>query len=89
VRSLLERRAVGGLALPRPDLAQELAPIAGGALAALALVLAIVLERPDSAASFARGREHLIAAVVLLGSLAFALAGSLVVVLRRAPGAQR
>ena len=94
VRAQLGSRSVAAkardaraFAIPRPDLIHELAPIAGGALAALALVVAIVLDRPDSAASFARGHEHLIAAVLLLGTLAFTLAGSVVIVLRRADSA--
>jgi membrane-associated phospholipid phosphatase len=91
VRSLLGRRAGSAgrvFAFPRPAIAHELAPIAGGAVAALALIVAIALARPESAGSFARGHEHLIAAVLVLGTLAFSLAGSLVIVLRRAESAR-
>ena len=84
-RSLVQRRDAGARAIARPDVARELAPIFGGAAAALALTVAIVLARPDAAASFAHGHKHLIAAAVVLGTLAFTLAGSLVVVLRRGP----
>lgn len=70
----------GERAIPWPALARDLAPIAGGTLAAVAIALAVVFSRPASVLS----HEHLIVAVVLIASVALMLVGSLLVVLRRA-----
>jgi membrane-associated phospholipid phosphatase len=66
------------------SLRHELAPIAGGVVVAAALAVAMTLARPQAVVPYAHGHERFIAGVGAIGTLAVALATSLVVVLRRA-----
>lgn len=72
-------------ALRPAELLAELGPILVGALAAGAVAGAVVLARPAPVLSFAADHEHLLAAILLIASVAVTLVGSLLVMLRRAP----
>ncbi len=80
------RRADGPRALERGDPGHELAVVGGGLLGAVTLAAVAALGRLPAVVPYARGHEKLLAAMVGFALLAVALAGGVVLALRRSRG---
>lgn len=80
------RPARASLEGERLESSHELAPVGGALLVGIIAVAAIVVTHLSQIAPYARGHERFIAGFAVIGTLALALAGSLLALLRRPRG---